>query len=753
MNISLRKDFLLMPKKLAALIIALILATFVFQFFGTKNIMNNEMSYSDFLKKVDEGEVDSVKIYPDSMEVKMIDGGKNYRVNVVEDDKLVEKLYSSGIDFERVQTSSILIILSNILISWGPTIVIVIIFVTFFSKQFGNVMNSGKVKDVSVDKNTGITFKDVAGQDEAKEQLHEIIDYLENPQKYAKIGARLPKGALLVGPPGTGKTLIAKAIAGEAKVPFFQMSGSDFIEMYAGVGASRVRDLFEKAEKQAPCIIFIDEVDTIAKNRNAGHNGGNDEREQTLNQLLSELDGFDSSKGIVVLAATNRPEVLDKAFLRTGRFDRKIIVDKPDFQGRLDTFKVHANKIKLSKNTDLTVLAKATAGAVGADIENILNEAALRAIRFNREEVTQEDLMDSIETVFAGKEKKTHLMSQKEKEIVSYHEVGHAVVATLQKGKSPVTKITIVPRTMGALGFTMQVPEEDKYLLSKEELLVEVTTLLAGRAAEEVFFSSITTGAANDLQRATESVRKMITMYGMSNVLGLATFESSKSAFLDDSIIRDCSEQTSAEIDKEVIAIIQNQYEYAKKLIKNNRDLINEIAVYLLQKESISGDEFMLIYNRYNTSQSQFVDSPVIEPLDSAFVSEPVVLLNKDNASKEKEIVKNSESKESDKSEQQSDNGDAFDDLLKKSPVKIKPEPISNNKNNNPTPSKNIFTPNKSRDQSKKQQQKTSEKPKESMFGPPSSKAQKKNEDNASKQNKKSENLFGENSTFTEDMY
>ena len=738
-----------MSKKIFSLVFIAIILTFILQVIGTSTFASSKLSYSEFLEKVDNGEVDSVEIGSDYLNVKLVDDNQKYQVAAVENDQLVEKLYKAGIDFKQTNNSSIILIISNILLSWGPTLLFVFVFLKVMGKQIGGVLNSGKVKDVSVDKNTGITFKDVAGQDEAKEQLAEIIDYLENPSKYKTIGAKLPKGALLVGPPGTGKTLIAKAVAGEAKVPFFQMSGSDFIEMYAGVGASRVRDLFEKAEKQAPCIIFIDEVDTIAKNRNAGYAGGNDEREQTLNQLLSEIDGFDSSKGIVVLAATNRPEVLDKAFLRTGRFDRKIIVDKPDYQGRLDTFKVHANNIKLAPNADLSLLAKATVGAVGADIANIINEAALRAIKFGRKEVTQEDLMDSIETVFAGKEKKTHLMSKREKEIVAYHEVGHAVVSTIQKGKNPVTKITIVPRTMGALGFTMQVPEEDKYLLSKDEILAEVTTLLAGRASEEIFFGSVTTGASNDIQRATEEVRKMVTMYGMSSSLGLTSFETSKSAFLDDSVVRDCSEQTSATIDKEIIAIINSRYAYAKELILSNKQMVEEIALYLLQRESISGEEFIDIYNRFSIQKKEAPPVPKIETVEETIAPEPVII-SVENENKETETSNKKKSENVFSSynfEESKERRTPYIDKLgltkktKDASPTITPEPVEVKQEKPQQKKQSLFTPQPKKETSKeKPKEKKKEKDQKTIFGP-------------QQKTKKSDSIINSDSDFTEDMY
>ena len=563
---------------------------------------STEIPYSEFLNKIENGEVENVEIGKEKIKINLIDDKTVYTTGLIEnDDNLVKELQEAGVIFEKnTNENSITNFLFELLIGWGPTILLLVIFLKMLQKNMGGIMNAGKANpNVVLDKNTKITFKDVAGQEEAKEQLVEVIDYLHNPDKYKGIGAKLPKGVLLVGPPGTGKTLLAKAVAGEANVPFFSITGSDFIEMYAGVGASRVRDLFKQAQKQAPCIIFIDEVDTIAKKRGSDARGNNDEREQTLNQLLSEIDGFDSSKGIVVLAATNRPETLDKAFLRTGRFDRKVIVDKPDFKGRVAIFKVHAKNVKIDKNVDFEALSKATAGGVGADIANIINEGALRAVKIGHKTVMQEDLLDAVETVFAGKEKKDRVLSSIEKKIVAYHEIGHAVVSALQKDSAPIQKITIIPRTMGALGYTMQVPEEEKYLLSKEDMLNEITTLLGGRGAEDIFFNSITTGASNDIARATEIARKMVTMYGMSEKIGLVAIETNQNAYLDDTVVRNCSETTSTLVDKEIMGIVSEQYDYAKKLISSNKELIVKLADYLLEKESISGDEFMAIFNKY----------------------------------------------------------------------------------------------------------------------------------------------------------
>ena len=486
---------------------------------------------------------------------------------------------------------------------------------TLLSRKMGGgmmgSMGSSKAK-VYMEKQTGVTFKDVAGQDEAKESLQEIIDFLHNPQKYTEIGAKLPKGALLVGSPGTGKTLLAKAVAGEANVPFFSISGSDFVEMFVGVGASRVRDLFQQAAKVAPCIIFIDEIDAVGRSRDSRY-GSNSEQEQTLNQLLGEIDGFDSSKGVVCLAATNRPEILDKALLRAGRFDRQIIVDRPNLQGRLDTLKVHTRKIKLSEDVDLRKIAQATAGAVGADLANLVNEAALRAVRKGRKAVNQEDLMVSFETVIAGTEKKNTVLTDTEKRLIAYHEVGHALVAALEKHSQPVSKITIVPHTSGALGYTMQMPEEEKYLKTSQELLTELRTLVGGRAAEEVVFNVQTTGASNDIQRATALARNMVTLYGMSDVLGLMAPASVSNQYLDNQAYLDCSQETSALVDKEVQTLLRTCYQESKTLLTSHRPLLDEISEHLLAKETITGDELMAFVNREKEGQTDRSADPQLD--------------------------------------------------------------------------------------------------------------------------------------------
>ena len=512
--------------------------------------------------------------------------------------ELAKELYAEGVKTNYVvkEDNSMIMMLLYYIISFA----VLFFFMRMLTKRMGGEgmmggMGKSKAK-VYMEKSTGVTFKDVAGQDEAKESLQEIIDFLHNPQKYTEIGAKLPKGALLVGSPGTGKTLLARAVAGEANVPFFSMSGSDFVEMFVGMGASRVRDLFQQAAKVAPCIIFIDEIDAVGRSRD-NRMGSNTEQEQTLNQLLNEIDGFEPSKGIVCLAATNRPEILDKALLRPGRFDRRIIVDRPNLQGRLDTLKVHTRKIKLAEDVDLKKIAQATAGAVGADLANLVNEAALRAVRMGRKLVNQEDLLVSFETVIAGTEKKNTVLTDMEKRLVSYHECGHALVAALEKHSQPVSKITIVPHTTGALGYTMQMPEEEKYLNTAQELMIELRTLLGGRAAEQVVFGVKTTGASNDLQRATQLARSMVTQYGMSTKLGLMTTASTGNSYLDGQATMDCAQTTAAEVDKEVKELLDDAYAHATQLLREHRELLDDVALYLLAKETITGDELMAYVN------------------------------------------------------------------------------------------------------------------------------------------------------------
>ncbi|ULQ59953.1 ATP-dependent zinc metalloprotease FtsH [Brucepastera parasyntrophica] len=560
--------------------------------------------------KIEEPEIDEeVQKRMDQYNVQ-IKKNQVYYTGRIDDPGLVDRLIEYDIAFYQpiVQSNPILTFIT----SWIFPILIMYLIMRWLTKRMGaagglgGVMNVGKskAKVYDLEKNTGVTFDDVAGQDEAKESLSEMVDFLHSPEKYSKIGAKQPKGALLVGPPGTGKTLLAKAVAGEAKVPFFSLSGSEFVEMFVGVGASRVRDLFEQANKNAPCIIFIDEIDAIGKSRD-NQLGGNDEREQTLNQLLAEMDGFDSSKGIIVLAATNRPEVLDKALLRPGRFDRRVIVEKPDLPGREAILKVHTAKVLTGSDVNLHEIALATSGATGADLANMVNEAALRAVRMGRQLVCQEDLMESVELVIAGKEKKDRILNQKEKRMVAFHEVGHALASTLQKNSQPVQKITIVPRTMGSLGYTMNMPEEERYLMTKEELLTQITTLLAGRAAEETIFGEMTTGASNDIERATNLARSMVTQYGMSEKFGMMGLESIENQYLDGRRVSNTSEVTGAEIDKEVCTIIKDCHKTALKLMQDNRAKLNEIAEFLIEKETISGTQFMDILKSKNTADTE----------------------------------------------------------------------------------------------------------------------------------------------------
>ena len=522
----------------------------------------------------------------------------DYYTGLVNDETLVEKLKKGGVQFKAEVPDTAGSLITELVITVVPIILMVLLF-AFFMKRMtkgGGMMGIGKSNaKMYVEKQTGVTFKDVAGQDEAKESLQEVVDFLHNPEKYSGIGAKLPKGALLVGPPGTGKTLLAKAVAGEAGVPFFSLSGSAFVEMYVGVGASRVRDLFKQAQQMAPCIVFIDEIDAIGKTRDTAM-GGNDEREQTLNQLLAEMDGFDSSKGIIILGATNRPEVLDKALLRPGRFDRRIIVDKPDLKGRVDVLKVHAKDVKMDESVNLEEIALATSGAVGSDLANMINEAAINAVKNGRQVVSQKDLFEAVEVVLVGKEKKDRIMSAEERRIVSYHEVGHALVTALQKNTEPVQKITIVPRTMGALGYVMQTPEEEKFLNTKKELEAMIVVALGGRAAEEIVFDTVTTGASNDIEQATKIARAMITQYGMSDRFGLMGLESIQNRYLDGRPVLNCGEATASQIDEEVMRMLKSSYEEAKRLLSENRDALDRIAAFLIEKETITGKEFMKIF-------------------------------------------------------------------------------------------------------------------------------------------------------------
>lgn len=567
---------------------------------------NIEITYDKFMDMLENDEIESVNAQSDRLVIVPKKQPNpaieiTYYTGYFTDLDLQEKLDQHNVKYSAQVVDNRTTILDTIIQLVLPFVAIYVVMWFLFkaiSKNSGGVMGVGKSNaKVYVEKQTGVTFKDVAGQEEAKESLKEIVDFLHNPAKYTRIGAKLPKGALLVGPPGTGKTLLAKAVAGEANVPFFSLSGSDFVEMFVGVGASRVRDLFKQAQQQAPCIIFIDEIDAIGKSRDSHYGGGNDEREQTLNQLLANMDGFDSSKGLVVLGATNRPEVLDKALLRPGRFDRRIIVDKPDLKGRIDILKVHAKNVLMHDSVDLEAIARATSGAVGSDLANMINEAAILAVKKGRTVVTQEDLYESVEVVIAGKEKKDRILGKEEKRIVAYHEVGHALVTALMKHAEPVQKITIVPRTMGSLGYVMQVPEEEKFLMSQEELETRIVTLFGGRAAEKLVFGSVTTGASNDIEKATSLARAMVTQYGMSEKFGLIGLESIENRYLDGKPVMNCSDSTASEVDHEVIRILKQCYDKALELLAGNREVLDKIAEYLITKETITGDEFMKIYH------------------------------------------------------------------------------------------------------------------------------------------------------------
>ena len=599
------------PQNVRIFIICLIAAILAMLFFKylTEQVQSakvEEITYDEFLKMLEKGEVDSVVIENQRIMItpktQTSFYGLTYYTGIVDDPELTQRLYASGVKFNAQvidKSSTIVDILLVYVLPFVLIYVLMYFFLRMLSKSSGGVMGVGKSNaKIYVEKETGVTFKDVAGQDEAKESISELVDFLHNPGKYQKIGAKLPKGALLVGPPGTGKTLLAKAVAGEAHVPFFSLAGSDFVEMFVGVGASRVRDLFKQAQQQAPCIVFIDEIDAIGKSRDTQYGGGNDEREQTLNQLLAEMDGFDTSKGIVILAATNRPEVLDKALLRPGRFDRRIIVDKPDLKGRVEVLKVHAKNVFMDDSVDLEEIGLATSGAVGSDLANIINEAAILAVKQGRTSVSQADLMESVEVVIAGKEKKDRILGPEEKRIVAYHETGHALITALEKHAEPVQKITIVPRTMGSLGYVMQVPEEEKYLMSEAELRARLVTLYGGRAAEELVFDSITTGASNDIEKATAIARAMVTQYGMSKKFGAIGLESIESKYLDGRPVMNCGQETASDIDREVMDLLRSCYDKAKELLGANRDILDKIAEYLAENETITGKQFMELYDK-----------------------------------------------------------------------------------------------------------------------------------------------------------
>lgn len=611
-NVNNRKDGDKKKNGKFLLIYVVVAFLFLYSFSTAKEMLTTkEISYNEFVKMVENKEVKKVTVDgtalvitpQDSSEMK----GKVLYTGNADNPDLIKLLIDNNVEYYPEITKQQSVFMDFIIINVLPLVIMFFIVRFVFNKMSkkmgGGPMGMGGLgksnAKVYVEKDIKVSFEDVAGQDEAKESLTEIIDFLHNPKRYTEIGAKLPKGALLVGPPGTGKTLIAKAVAGEAKVPFLSVSGSTFIEMFVGMGAAKVRDLFKEAEKMAPCIIFIDEIDSIGKSRDSQMQS-NDEREQTLNQLLTEMDGFDTSKGIVILGATNRPEILDKALLRPGRFDRRVIVDRPDLKGRIAILNVHSKDVKMSSNVNLESIAKGTPGAVGADLANIVNEAALRAVRSGREEVIQEDLEEAVEVIIAGKEKKDRILSKKEREVVAFHEVGHALVAGLLEGTDPVHKITIVPRTMGALGYTMQLPEEEKYLVSKEELMNQIMVMLGGRAAEEEVFNLVSTGASNDIERATQTARNMVTIYGMTDNFDMMALESVQNRYLDGRAVRNCSEETSTLIDKEVLSIIRECHQKAREILRENRDLLDKVSEYLLEKETIFGDEFFkFVYEKY----------------------------------------------------------------------------------------------------------------------------------------------------------
>ena len=628
-------------KGLVARILSTVLIAVIFLILYTvinnylDSLKHKEITYDEFIKMVEDKNVEKVELQADYDRIIITPIRKDeehplvesYYTGIVGDDNLPSYLLEHNVTFKRTiidKSTSII----DFLIAYVLPLAVFYFLLWFLFRAIGRNGGIGGVGGVGksrakmyVENETGVTFKDVAGQEEAKESVMELVDFLHDPSKYTRIGAKLPKGALLVGPPGTGKTLLAKAVAGEAKVPFFSLSGSDFVEMFVGVGASRVRDLFKQAQQAAPCIVFIDEIDAIGKSRDSRYGGGNDEREQTLNQLLAEMDGFDTSKGIVILAATNRPEVLDKALLRPGRFDRRIIVDKPDLKGRLAVLKVHAKNVLMHDSVNLEEIALATSGAVGSDLANIINEAAILAVKEGRSVVKQSDLMESVEVVFAGKEKKDRILGPEEKKIVAFHEVGHALVAALEKNAEPVQKITIVPRTMGALGYTLQVPEEEKYLNSKEEIMAMIRTFCGGRAAEELIFGSITTGASNDIERATRVARQMITMYGMSDEFGFVALESIENQYLDGRSVMNCSDVTAAKIDEAVRLVMKECYEQAKKLLSENEEILRKAAEFLISKETITGKQFMEIFHSVKnpeTADTDGAEKAIAEGTDSS---------------------------------------------------------------------------------------------------------------------------------------
>ena len=622
-------------QSILAFLICLLVTLVCFSLF-TNMLQDNssEITYDKFIDMVNNDEVKSVTLQSDNLTIvpkKQVNPYQeiSYYTNLTEDETaLTKRLEGTGIIFKSEPPDAFGEFMAMMLSVLLPSVLLFVLLMFFMrrmNKGGGGMMGVGKSRAKAyVQKETGITFKDVAGQDEAKESLQEVVEFLHNPGKYVEIGAKLPKGALLVGPPGTGKTLLAKAVAGEAHVPFFSLSGSEFVEMFVGVGASRVRDLFEEAKKNAPCIVFIDEIDAIGKSRDSHYGGGNDEREQTLNQLLAEMDGFDTSKGLLILAATNRPEVLDPALLRQGRFDRRVIVDRPDLKGRIDILKVHAKNVRLDDTVDFEAIALATSGAVGSDLANMVNEAAILAVKNGRHAVSQKDLLESVEVVLVGKEKKDRILSAQERRIVSYHEVGHALVSALQKDSEPVQKITIVPRTMGALGYVMQVPEEEKYLNTQKELEAMLVGYLGGRAAEEIVFDSVTTGASNDIEQATKVARAMITQYGMSKKFGLMGLATQENQYLNGRAVLNCGDNTATEVDHEVMELLRVSYEEAKRLISSHRKALDKIAAYLIRKETITGKEFMIIFRAVEKGMevSDVLDAEGLKALDEAVKAE-----------------------------------------------------------------------------------------------------------------------------------
>ena len=622
-------------QSILAFLICLLVTLVCFSLF-TNMLQDNssEITYDKFIDMVNNDEVKSVTLQSDNLTIvpkKQVNPYQeiSYYTNLTEDETaLTKRLEGTGIIFKSEPPDAFgefMAMMLSVLLPAVLLFVLLMFFMRRMNKGGGGMMGVGKSRAKAyVQKETGITFKDVAGQDEAKESLQEVVEFLHNPGKYVEIGAKLPKGALLVGPPGTGKTLLAKAVAGEAHVPFFSLSGSEFVEMFVGVGASRVRDLFEEAKKNAPCIVFIDEIDAIGKSRDSHYGGGNDEREQTLNQLLAEMDGFDTSKGLLILAATNRPEVLDPALLRPGRFDRRVIVDRPDLKGRIDILKVHAKNVRLDDTVDFEAIALATSGAVGSDLANMVNEAAILAVKNGRHAVSQKDLLESVEVVLVGKEKKDRILSAQERRIVSYHEVGHALVSALQKDSEPVQKITIVPRTMGALGYVMQVPEEEKYLNTQKELEAMLVGYLGGRAAEEIVFDSVTTGASNDIEQATKVARAMITQYGMSKKFGLMGLATQENQYLNGRAVLNCGDNTATEVDHEVMELLRVSYEEAKRLISSHRKALDKIAAYLIRKETITGKEFMIIFRAVEKGMevSDVLDAEGLKALDEAVKAE-----------------------------------------------------------------------------------------------------------------------------------